>query len=52
MLNGASFINFESSNQYMLFARNCDGLNLSAESFTILNEADYKVSLLRELGKA
>ena len=24
------FINFEFSNQYMLFSRNCDGLNVSA----------------------
>ena len=46
------FINFESSNQYMLFARNCDGLNLSAGSFMILNETDYKVSLRRELAEA
>lgn len=44
-----TFINFDSSNQYMLFARNCDGLNLSAESFAILDETDYKVLLLREL---
>lgn len=44
-----SFINFDSSNQYMLFARNCDGLNLSAGSFMLLYEADYKVSLKREL---
>ncbi len=43
------FINFDSSNQYMLFARNCDGLNLSAGSFMLLNENDYKVSLKREL---
>lgn len=43
------FINFESSNQYMLFLRNCDGLNLSAESFKVLKEIDYKVSLEREL---
>lgn len=43
------FINFDSSNQYMLFARNCDGLNLSADSFVILDETDYKVSLQREL---
>lgn len=43
------FINFNFSNQYMLFARNCDGLNLSAGSFTILHEADHKVSLVREL---
>jgi len=43
------FINFNSSNQYMLFARNCDGLNLSAGSFMLLHEADYNVSLKREL---
>lgn len=43
------FINFDSSNQYMLFARNCDGLNLSAGSFMLLYENDYKVSLKREL---
>ncbi len=27
------FINFELSNQYMLFLRNCDGLNVSYKSF-------------------
>lgn len=27
------FINFEPSNQYMLFLRNCDGLNVSDKSF-------------------
>ena len=43
------FINFASSNQYMLFARNCDGLNLSAGSFMLLYENDYKVSLKGEL---
>ena len=43
------FINFDSSNQYMLFARNCDGLNLSAGSFMLLYEDNYKVSLKREL---
>lgn len=43
------FINFETGNQYMLFARNCDGLNLSAESFVVLNETDYQVTLIREL---
>ena len=43
------FINFDCSNQYMLFARNCDGLNLSAGSFMLLHEADYNVSLKREL---
>ena len=35
--------------QYMLFARNCDGLNLSSGSFMLLHENDYKVSLEREL---
>ncbi len=43
------FINFDFSNQYMLFARNCDGLNLSAGSFMLLYENDYKVLLKREL---
>lgn len=43
------FINFEKSNQYMLFLRNCDGLNLTADSFTVLNDEDYRVTLRREL---
>ncbi len=43
------FINFEKSNQYLLFLRNCDGLNVSADSFTILHEEDYQVSLQKEL---
>lgn len=43
------FINFESSNQYLLFLRNCDGLNVSADSFTILKEENYHVSLQKEL---
>lgn len=43
------FINFESSNQYLLFLRNCDGLNVSADSFTILMEKEYHVSLKKEL---
>ena len=30
------FINFEFSNQYMLFLRNCDGLNVSDKSFKVL----------------
>lgn len=29
------FINFEVSNQYMLFLRNCDGLNVSDKSFKV-----------------
>lgn len=43
------FINFEKSNQYLLFLRNCDGLNVSAESFTVLKEDNYHISLEREL---
>lgn len=43
------FINFEFSNQYMLFLRNCDGLNLSSNSFTVLTEAEYVVALEKEL---
>lgn len=31
------FVNFESSNQYMLFLRNCDGLNVSDKSFKVLS---------------
>lgn len=45
------FINFERSNQYMLFLRNCDGLNLSDGSFTILSESEYVITLERELMK-
>lgn len=43
------FINFEKSNQYLLFLRNCDGLNLSAESFMLLHEEKNKITLRREL---
>lgn len=46
------FINFDSRNQYMLFARNCDGMNVSADSFMVLNETDNKVFLERELTTA
>ncbi len=44
-----AFINFEKSNQYLLFLRNCDGLNLSADSFMILREKGYLVTLEKEL---
>lgn len=44
-----TFINFDKSNQYLLFLRNCDGLNLSAESFTILRENNNQITLQREL---
>ncbi|MDD3794391.1 MAG: ATPase [Lachnospiraceae bacterium] len=43
------FINFEKSNQYMLFMRNCDGLNLTADSFTVLEDTEYNITLRREL---
>ena len=40
------FINFEFSNQYMLFSRNCDGLNVSDK---ILQLDDNKITLQDEL---
>lgn len=43
------FINFNLSNQYMLFLRNCDGLNLSANSFTTLEKKNNVLSLKKEL---
>ena len=39
------YMNFEFTNQYMLFGRNCDGLFLSEESFKVLNEENYVVNL-------
>lgn len=44
-----AFINFEKSNQYLLFLRKCDGLNLSVDSFTVLKEDNNRISLQREL---
>ena len=43
------FINFEFSNQYMLFSRNCDGLNVSDKSFKILELNDNRITLQEEL---
>ena len=43
------FINFEFSNQYMLFLRNCDGLNVSDKSFKVLELADNKITLEEEV---
>lgn len=43
------FINFEKSNQYLLLMRNCDGLNLAADSFTVLDEKDNYFTLKKEL---
>ena len=43
------FINFEFSNQYMLFLRNCDGLNVSDKSFKVLILEDNGITLEEEL---
>ena len=43
------FINFEFSNQYMLFLRNCDGLNVSDKSFKVLQLDNNKITLEEEL---
>lgn len=43
------FINFEFSNQYMLFLRNCDGLNVSEQSFKILKLENNKITLEEEV---
>lgn len=43
------FINFEFSNQYMLFLRNCDGLNVSDKSFKVLKLEDNKITLEEEV---
>lgn len=43
------FINFELSNQYMLFLRNCDGLNVSDQSFKVLKFDNNKITLNEEL---
>ena len=44
------FINFEFSNQYMLFLRNCDGLNVSDKSFKELKLKGNRITLEEELG--
>lgn len=43
------FINFEFSNQYMLFTRNCDGLNVSDRSFKVLKLDHNRITLEEEL---
>ena len=43
------FINFEFSIQYMLFLRNCDGLNVSDKSFKVLKLEDNKITLEEEV---
>ena len=39
------FINFEPSNQYTLFGRNCTGLNVSKKSFKYLTRKGNKITL-------
>jgi hypothetical protein len=41
------FINFEFSNQYMLFLRNCDGLNVSDKSFKVMKLENNRITLYR-----
>ena len=43
------FINFELSNQYMLFLRNCGGLNVSDKSFKVLKFDNNRITLEEEL---
>jgi len=43
------FINFEFSNQYLLFLRNCDGLNVSDRSFKVLKLDNNRITLEEEL---
>ena len=43
------FINFETSNQYMLFLRNCDGLNVSDKSFKELKMENNRITLEEEV---
>lgn len=43
------FINFEFTNQYMLFLRNCDGLNVSDKSFKVMQLKDNRITLEEEL---
>jgi hypothetical protein len=43
------FVNFEFSNQYMLFLRNCDGLNVSDKSFKVLKFDNNRITLEEEL---
>lgn len=45
------FINFEFSNQYMLFLRNCDGLNVSDKSFKVMKLDNNKITLEEEYKK-
>lgn len=43
------FINFEFSNQYMLFLRNCDGLNVSDKSFKVMKMENNNITLEEEV---
>ena len=43
------FINFEFSNQYLLFLRNCDGLNVSDKSSKVLKMMNNRITLEEEV---
>lgn len=43
-----NFINYEKSNQYLLFLRNCDGLAVSRTSFKVLQECNNEICLIGE----
>ena len=43
------FINFEFSNQYLLFLRNCDGLNVSDKSFKVFKMMNNRITLEDEV---
>ena len=43
------FINFEFSNQYLLFTRYCDGLNVSDKSFKVLKLDNNRITLEAEV---
>ena len=43
------FINLDKSNQYLIFGRNCSGLNCSLDSFTELSNNNCVVTSVKEL---
>ena len=45
--DGLLISNFQ--NQYMLFLRNCDGLNVSDKSFKVLKLENNKITLAEEV---
>ena len=49
VVNVIVIINFEFSNQYMLFLRNCDGINVSNKSFKVLKVDGNRITLGEEI---